>query len=85
VITVIGGQILGDRCVRSELVGHGITGTRSIVVADIGAVGVESESVGLSQARASLEWGRNIICVESGSWIEVGVKQGISEGGMRQM
>jgi len=84
VITVIGGQIFGDRRVRLELVGDSTASARSIFFVNIGAVGVKSESVGLSQARARVEWGRNIICVESGGWVKVGVEQGISEGGMRQ-
>jgi len=84
VITVIGGQIFEDRRVRLELVGNRFASARSIFFVNIGAVRVESESVGLSQARACLEWGRNIICVESGGWVEEGVKEGISESGIRQ-
>jgi len=84
VFTVIGGQIFGDRGIRLEWVGNGTASARSIFFADIGAVRVESESVGPSQARARVERGRNIICVESGGWVEVGVEQGISEGGVRQ-
>jgi len=84
VITVIGGQIVDDRRIRLELVGNRSASACSIFFVDIGAVRVESESVGQSQARARLEWGRNIICVESGGWVVGRVNQGVSEGGMRQ-
>jgi len=84
VIAVIGGQIVDDRRIRLELVGNRFASARSIFFVDIGAVRVESEPIGQSQTRARLEWGRNIICVESGGWVVGGVNQGISEGGMRQ-
>ena len=77
VIAVIGRDIVGDHRIRLELVGDSLGTTQSGGFIDIGAVRVESESVGPSQTRARLEWGRSIICVESR-------KQGISEGGVRR-
>jgi len=48
VITVIGGYIVGNHRVWLELVDNSSGSTRSIFFVDIGAVRVESESVGPS-------------------------------------
>jgi len=48
VITVIGRHVVGDHRVRSKLVDKSSGGTRSSGIVDIGAVRVESESVGSS-------------------------------------
>jgi len=84
VITVIGGDIVGNHRIRLELVGNSPGGTRSSGFIDIGTIRVESEPVGLSQTCTRLEWGRDVICVESEDWVGEGGKQGISKGGMRQ-
>ena len=70
--TVIGEHVVGDRRIWLELVGEGILGTSSGGFIDVGAVRVEPKLVQLSQARASAEWGRCIVCVESEDWVGQG-------------
>ena len=84
VSAVIGDHVVGDRCVRLELVCNGIFGTHSRSFTDVGAVRVEPEPVELSQTGASVEWGRSVICIEPEDWLREGGRQGISGIEVRQ-
>ena len=53
--------------------------TRSIGSVDVDAVRVKPELVDLSQTGVNIEWGRDVVCVESEDWIGERDGQGISE------
>ena len=53
--------------------------TRSIGSIDVDAVRVKPELVDLSQTGVNIEWGRDVVCVESEDWIGERDRQGISE------